>query len=150
MKNITLKTISNIHCSSEILKEVLKRRKDDKITRIAASHPNCPPEVLAKFLNNGKKKVSTDTTSEQIATENPNCPPEVLAKLVSNGGNDQRSYYAVCNPNCPVEVLVKTLEKNIKLIKSKKDFDEELCLNILENPNCPPEMVKKWKMYYKN
>jgi len=149
MKKITVKMVKDINCPAKILEEVLKRGKDDEITMLVADHPNCPSKALAKFLNNGKKKVDTDITSEQIAAENPNCPKEVLEKLVRNGGYDQRSYYACCNPNCPIEVLVETLEKNIELIKAGKHFDEELCQNILENPNCPPEIVNKWKMYYK-
>ena len=90
----------DIACSTknpEILKWILKRGKDDVVSRLAAYNPHCPPETLSDVLKRGKN----DEVS-QNAAENPHCPPEALSEVLKRGNNNMVSRLAAENPNCPV------------------------------------------------
>ena len=93
MKKYSIEFIRNTK-NKKILAEVLRRGKNDSVSRFAASNPNCPPEVLAEVLRRGKN----DWVSCKAAG-NPNCPSEVLAEVVRRGKNDYVSSLAALNPN---------------------------------------------------
>src|SRR3989304_6478275 len=70
-KEITLEMVKDPNCPPELLTEVLRRGKDDWVSRYAANNPNVPPELLTEVLRRGK-----DDWVSRYAARNPNCPPE--------------------------------------------------------------------------
>jgi len=80
-EEITLATVDNSECPSEILIEVLAKGTNDWISYGAAQNPNCPQETLQMVLERGK-----DDWVSYYAAMNPSCPPEVRLKwLIATG-----------------------------------------------------------------
>ena len=96
MNEITIDQVKN-STDPQFLSEVLKRGKNDYVSRYAASNPNCPPEILSEVLKRGK-----DDSVSYCAASNPHCPPEALSEVLKRGNDDGVSRNAAENPNCPV------------------------------------------------
>ena len=129
-KQITIQDVTNPNCPSEILAEVLRRGKDDEVSRYAALNPNCPAEVLTEVLRRG----NNDEVS-YYAAKNPNCPVEVLAEVLRRGKSDVVSHCAAQNPNCPAEILTEVL---------RRGKDDWVSRGAAQNPNCTPKAKIDW------
>ena len=130
MKKYTEKIAKNTK-DPEILMDILKRGKDNWISRSAASNKNCPPEILAEVLKRGN-----DDWISSIAAKNPNCPPEMLVEILRRGNDDWISWNAVRNTNCPPEMLAEILERR---------KDDSISWHTYRNKNCPKDAKIKWK-----
>ena len=106
-----------------ILRDILKRGKNDGVSYYAAQNPKCPPEILADVLKRGK-----DDTVSWIAAEHPKCPPEILAEVLKRGNNDWVSICAARNPNCPPLERVLWMKATGKI----KDYDPNNPKHFLE------------------
>jgi len=126
-REITLKMVQDPNCNPEILAEVMRRGKDDWVSRYASLNENCPSEALTEVLRKGKDDVVSD-----CAVLNKNCPSETLAEVLRRGKDDWVSCYAASNKNCPPEALTEVL---------RRGNNDNVSIYAASNPNCPPEAL---------
>ncbi len=135
MKNYYNKeTAKNPNTSPLILRKILERGRDDRISCYAALNPNCPPDALRIVLERGRN----DWVS-CYAVRNLNCPSDVLRMVLERGKDDYVSQWASYNPKCPSDAFIKWMmdtgriekedpEKHIidKVEEKKVDKDLEI------------------------
>ena len=103
----TEKIASDPNTSPDILKKILGQGNDDRISRMAVSNLNCPPESIGIVL----ERLFVDPRSYspmciyRFAAHNPNCPHDTLKKIFERKKDDAISCNAVSNLNCPPELL---------------------------------------------
>ena len=69
----------------KILTDILREGKDDYISCLAASNPNCPSEILVEVLRRGE-----DDWVSCKAASNPNCPIEEKIKWMQVTGRIEK------------------------------------------------------------
>ena len=118
MKEYTIEEIQNTK-DSEVLAEVLRREKDDYVSRYASLNPNCPPEILTEILKRGRN----DGVSK-CAAHNSNCPSEALTEVLRREKFDFVSYLADLNKNCPPKSILEWYEATGQLTKYDPEIHE--------------------------
>ena len=115
----TEEVAQNPNTSPDILKKILERGNDEKVSWNAAKNPNCPTDVLRMVLERG----NNDLVSWNAA-KNPNCPPDAKIKWMRETGQIEKEdpnkhiieYYNNENDN----EVDEDLEKLRSLISSNK------------------------------
>ena len=76
-------------CPPELLKMILERGCEDRVSRRAAEHPNCPPETLKMILEKGNE----GSVSQYAACELPRAKaPWLLTSTETTCSEEQRSF----------------------------------------------------------
>ncbi len=115
-----------------IIRKILEKGNNDKVSRNAVKNKNCPIDALKMVLERG-----SDDEVSWIASEHFKCPSDVLKMVLEKGNDDYVSRNAALNINCPPDVLKIVLEKG------NNDY---VSRNSAYNKNCPLDAVIKWKM----
>ena len=88
-KEITVEMVRNPKCPQEVLAEVLRRGKNDEVSRYAAENPNCPAQVAIKWRMATGKIQKEDPAIHDIDYGEKQQEDEDLKKLkeMSEGSN---------------------------------------------------------------
>ena len=108
---------------------VLVRLAGDTSWRVrtaAASHPECPPPLLAVLAPN----TSHDPRVRAAVASHPACPSDVFVRLASEPNWNVRAG-AAANPRCPPRMLRRF---------ARDDHYLPRCA-LAANPSCPPEVA---------
>ncbi len=115
-----------------ILRKILERGNDDRVSQHAVFNKNCSPELLRMVLERGENNFVS-----RLASNHKNCPVDALKMVLMRGKDDVVSRNAALNKNCPSDVLIMVFERG---------KDDGVSRNASKNPNSPIDAVIKWKM----
>ena len=80
-----IESAKDIHTSSDILRKILEKGKNDYVSCYAAKNSNCPQDLLRKILEKG----GNDDVSCNAA-KNPNCPDDTYIDWMYKTGRIQK------------------------------------------------------------
>jgi len=103
--------VSDPRVPSEAVEYVVKGFPKSKAAKVAAKHPNCPPELLEKALSDFIAS-GEDTKISEGAAANRKSPPELLAKIVDTDNWSFTYANACANLSTPIEAILKAAESS--------------------------------------